>query len=438
MIIKKTIEMNKNELLAFDNKHIWHPYTSMLNPLPVYEVESAKGVYLHLADGKRIIDGMSSWWAAIHGYNVQQINEAIENQLKKMSHVMFGGITHRSAVELGKLLIEITPATLQHIFLSDSGSVSVEVAMKMAIQYQYALGFKHKNKFLTIRSGYHGDTFHAMSVCDPVNGMHSLYQGTLPLQHFVPQPKSKFNQQLMDDDIDAVKNVLSAHSENICAFILEPIVQGAGGMWFYSEEYLNKVKELCEQHNILLIFDEIATGFGRTGELFATNHTNIEPDIMCLGKALTGGYVTLAATLATSQVADTISGSSPGVFMHGPTFMGNPLACSAALASTKLLLSDDWQLRVAKIEEQLNKELKQCRGLSSVAAVRVLGAIGVVEMKNKIDVAKVQRQFVEYGVWVRPFGKLIYIMPPYIINQNQLKQITESIYLVAENIESGQ
>ena len=429
--------MNQNtthDWLNDDKKHVWHPYSAINSGLPVFPVESAHGVHLKLSDGRELIDGMSSWWCAIHGYNHPVLNTAITDQLASMSHVMFGGLTHQPAANLASKLIEITPEIFQSVFFSDSGSVSVEVAMKMSIQYWHTKAQSNKQKFLTLRGGYHGDTFAAMSVCDPVTGMHSLFADSINKQFFIDKPTRAFGEACDDDDMRAMKETLEQHHQNIAAVILEPMVQGAGGMHFYSADYLNRLRALCDEYDVLLIFDEIATGFGRTGKLFALEHSEVVPDILCLGKSLTGGYMTLAATLTTSEVSQTISNGEPGLFMHGPTFMANPLACSVALASINLLLDSPWQENVARIEQQLKEELQPCESLDSVAEVRVLGAIGVVEMKQPVDMKTLPQQFIDEGVWVRPFGKLVYLMPPYIIQADELSILTKAVYKVISKI----
>lgn len=433
--------INKQKL-KFDTNHIWHPYTNLKHPTPVFGVESGDGVYLNLTNGQRVIDGMSSWWSTIHGYNHPVLNKAMQLQIEKMSHVMFGGLTHQPAIDLCEKLIEMTAQELDCVFLADSGSVSVEVALKMAIQFWFSKersstekgnshGKTEKNKFLTIRNGYHGDTFGAMSVCDPENGMHSMFQGVLPEHLFVSAPTCVDDTDWQDSDIQEFRDCIQKNHQSIAAVILEPIVQGAGGMRFYCPEYLRQVRKLCDQYDVLLILDEIATGFGRTGTLFAYEQAQISPDILCVGKALTGGYMSLAATMCTRKIADTISDFGGGNLMQGPTFMGNPLACAVANASLDLLLKSDWENKIKQIENQLLNELMPCKQINSVADVRVKGAIGVIELKQPVDMHRVQPRLVELGVWIRPFGKLVYIMPPYVIKAKELTKLAQAMKTIA-------
>jgi len=424
--------MNRTEAsLAFDKKHIWHPYTSMTDPLGAYMVKRAEGVHIHLADGRVLTDGMSSWWAAIHGYNHPVLNRALHEQLGNMSHVMFGGLTHEPACTLAEKLISVVPQGLEHIFFSDSGSVAVEVAIKMAIQYQHALGKPGKKKLLTVRKGYHGDTFAAMGVCDPVQGMHSLFKGVLPGAIFAQAPQCSFFHAWDQGDTAEMESLMAERHQEIAAVILEPVVQGAGGMRFYHPNYLKQLGALCRRYDILLIFDEIATGFGRTGKLFAAQWAGVCPDIMCIGKALTGGYISFAATLATPDVARGIS-SDGGVFMHGPTYMGNPLACAVANASLDLLMTGEWQARVGAIQSLLAEHLSLARTLEGVKDVRVLGAIGVIELEEAVDMPVIQDMFVRAGVWIRPFGRLVYTMPPYICKKEDVVKIAQTMCQVVK------
>lgn len=414
--------------IEFDRQHIWHPYTSAVDPLPCYPVSGASGTQIFLEDGRALIDGMASWWSAIHGYSHPELNRAAKQQIETFSHVMFGGLTHAPAIELCKKLVAITPQGLERVFLADSGSVAVEVAMKLAIQYWACQGNASKCRFIAPRNGYHGDTLNAMSVCDPINGMHSLFDQVLPKQLFSPAPQTRFGARWNDDEMLPLEELLQRHHHEVAAIILEPIVQGAGGMRMYHPDYLRRCRQLCDQYNVLLIADEIATGFGRTGKLFACEHAHITPDIICLGKALTGGYLSLAATLCTEDIAMGVCQGQPGVFMHGPTFMGNPLACAIADKSIEILLQQDWSGRVNKIASWLEQVLRPCAELANVEDVRILGAIGVVETKTAYNTGVLQQHFVKKGVWIRPFGKLVYVMPPYIIQQSEVETLGIAIY----------
>ncbi|PCI83437.1 MAG: adenosylmethionine--8-amino-7-oxononanoate transaminase [Hyphomicrobiales bacterium] len=421
--------------LNFDRDHLWHPYTSMIEPLPCYGVVAADKVYLELEDGRKLVDGTASWWSALHGYNHPVLNQALLEQSQKMSHVMFGGIAHQPASELGKRLLDMTPNVFDYVFLADSGSISIEVALKMALQYWQSREEPNKNKFLTVRGGYHGDPFTCMSVGDPENGSHHMFQSVIAKHFHVARPQTEFYAQWDDADIEPFKTAIAENHQQLAAVIIEPIVQGAGGMHFYHAEYLRQMRKLCDQYGVLLIFDEIATGFGRTGKLFAMEHADITPDIMCIGKALTGGMMTLAATITTKNVAMTISGGATPILMHGPTFMANPLACAVASASLDLLMQKAdtksghefiWQSNVARLETGL-QQLHDIEAHKAVADVRVLGGIGVVEMREPVNVGKLQASLVAKGVWVRPFGKLIYVMPPYIMSEDELKTLCNAI-----------
>ncbi|HIF5635267.1 TPA: adenosylmethionine--8-amino-7-oxononanoate transaminase [Vibrio parahaemolyticus] len=412
--------------LAFDRHHIWHPYTSTLTPLTCYAVASANGVHIKLEDGTELVDGMSSWWSTIHGYNHPHLNQAAHQQIDQVSHVMFGGITHQPAISLCKKLLSLAPNNLEHVFLADSGSVAVEVSLKMALQYWHAKG-ERRPKFLTLRHGYHGDTFAAMSVTDPDNSMHSLYKGFLPEHIFAQSPTCGYWDEWKPEDLADFEHKIDSHHQELAAVILEPIVQGAGGMRIYHPEFLKGVRRLCDKYDLLLIADEIATGFGRTGKLFACEHADIQPDILCVGKALTGGYMTLSATLASKHVADTVCGGDAGCFMHGPTFMGNPLACAVATASLELIEQGDWQQQTQQIEMLFSELLPKLEEYDLVKNTRWLGAIGVVETHRPVNMETIQALFVEHGVWIRPFGKLIYMMPPFISKPEDIEKLINAI-----------
>ena len=415
--------MHKNDKLF-----VWHPYASAIDKNPIYGVKKAKGVNLYLDSGEILIDGMSSWWCVINGYNHPVLNKAIKKQVEKFSHVMFGGLTHKPATDLAKKINEITPSSLQKVFFSDSGSVAVEVAMKFAIQYWHSENQSNKKKFLTVRNGYHGDTIGTMSVSDPINGLHSIFKNSLIKQYYVacPEDVNSYSRKT-SKSLKEMEKQLKDKNTKIAAVIIEPILQGAGGMRIYHPDYLVQLRKLCTKYNVLLILDEIATGFGRTGELFGFNHSKIVPDILCLGKSITGGYMSLAATIVSKKIAKSISKKEPGIFMHGPTYMANPLACSVALANINLLLSYDWKKKVKKIEEILHKELNNISKNNAVKDFRVIGAIGVLEMKNKVNVGSIQKKFVKHGIWLRPFSNLIYIMPPYIISKKDLNFLLKQL-----------
>lgn len=422
-----------SSLVERDQASVWHPYAAP-SVTPLFGVESVSGVRITLDDGRELVDGMSSWWSAIHGYRHPVIESAMKSQLERLPHVMFGGLTHEPAVRLCERLIEMAPEGLERAFLSDSGSVAVEVAIKMALQVWQSRGEPARQRLLTIRGGYHGDTFGAMAVCDPVTGMHGLFKGVLAEHLFAEKPMRRFGEPGEASDLADLRRLLDTHAAEVAAIILEPIVQGAGGMWFYSADYLKGVRALCDEFGVLLIADEIATGFGRTGKLFACEHAGISPDILCVGKALTGGTLSLAATLASREVCRALGEGEPGVFMHGPTFMGNALACAAANASLDLLDKKAWPRQVAMIESQLIAELEACRELPAVADVRVLGAIGVVELHKPVDMSVVQPAFVEQGIWIRPFGELVYTMPPFVISAEDLRLITRGIFEVVSGL----
>lgn len=430
--------LSAEQILELDQKHVWHPYSSFTPSLLPFPVESTDGVRIKLKDGRELIDGMASWWSAVHGYGHPKLKEAAHKQIDTMSHVMFGGLTHEPAVTLCEKLVKVSPAGLNKVFISDSGSVAVEVAIKMAFQYWISQGQSGKNKLLTVKNGYHGDTFATMAVCDPVNGMHHMFDQVLDKHIFVEAPQPAIHSQLTSEfkesHIKSLKDQLESNHQRIAALILEPIVQGAGGMRFYHPDYLKRARELCDEFDVLLIADEIATGFGRTGKMFACDHANISPDILCVGKALTGGFMSLAATLCTDKVAKGICDGEAGVFMHGPTFMGNPLACAVANASLDILMTGEWKNQIKRIEAGLEEGFEPAKHLSQVADVRVIGGVGVIELFEPVDMATVQPMFVEEGVWVRPFGKNVYVLPPYVINDEDLGFLCNAMVNVVKKL----
>jgi len=430
--VRPAVDAQWSELLDLDAERVWHPYGALPAAMPSLPVVSAEGVRLRLADGRELIDGMASWWCAIHGYGHPALDAAVRDQLDRMAHVMFGGLTHEPAVRLAQRLTELAPEGLERVFFADSGSVSVEVAIKLAVQYQRALARPGRTRLLTVRGGYHGDTTGAMAVCDPVGGMHSMFAGVLPSHVFAPRPPDGFDVPLDPAWTDAVRELAAEHEGALAAVIAEPVVQGAGGMRFHSPACVRVLREICDEHGLLLILDEIATGFGRSGSMFACEHAGVAPDVMCVGKALTGGYMTLAATLCTPAVAEAVSGGEGGGLMHGPTFMANPLACAAALASLELLASEDWRGRVAAIEHGLRSGLEPARALPGVRDVRVLGSIGVIELERPVDVAAASAAAVARGVWLRPFRELVYAMPPYVTGAGELAAVTGAMAAAAQ------